>query len=199
MTTNNTIIPEGTFHGLQVSDQGVQSIAKALRINPDRLIARIEAALPAQAEQELYVKIGSDFKIQPESLAKLLREFLGPREVVATDSVAHAVGKNLIAYPFGDVNDFLTGVFDLLGMDLDINVSMRNAAKLVIAYGHGTEAVVDDLFANVEMVAKRLGLKGKDGKIVGIGIAFLVETAIPKRLKEGRPIPRTLSEYFESE
>lgn len=178
----------------------VQAVATTLRINPERLIVRIQKALPAVVEQQLYLQVGGDFRLQPESMAKLLREYLGDQELVAADLTSRSLGGNLVSNRFNDVAGFLQQVFGVISKDLDIPVSMRHAARLVIAYGEHAEEVLDDLIANAEYIRERFKLKTrKTERIVGFGIGFLVDKVLPKMAREGRPHPRTLTEYFERE
>lgn len=198
MTQNDVVVPETTE--LVAQNPKVQAIARSLRTNAERLVVRIKDALPAIVEQQLYLQVGADFRLQPESMAKLLREYLGDHQLIAADLVSRSIGENLVYNRFSDVADFLQQVFSLISKDLDIPVSMRNAAKLVIAYGEHAEDVVDDLIANSESIGKRLKLKThRTERIVSFGISFLTEKVLPKLAKEGRPHPLTLSEYFEME
>lgn len=198
--TNKDVVVVVETTVLVAQNPKVQAIAKSLRINAERLVVRIESALPAVVEQQLYLQVGGDFRLQPESMAKLLREYLGDHQLIATDLVSRPLGENLVYNRFNDVADFLQQVFNLISKDLDIPVSMRNAAKLVIAYGEHAEEVVDDLIANSDYLRERFKLKtSRTERVVSFGISFLVEKVLPKMAKEGRPHPRTLSEYFEME
>jgi hypothetical protein len=199
MTNNNDLVIVETTE-LVPANPRVQAIAMSLRINAERLVVRIENALPAVVEQQLYLQVGGDFRLQPESMSKLLREYLGNQQLVPADMVSRPIGENLVYNRFNDVADFLQQVFNLISKDLDIPVSMRNAAKLVIAYGEHAEEVVDDLIANSEYLKERFKLKtSRTERIVSFGIAMLTEKVLPKMAKEGKPNPRTLTEYFEQE
>jgi hypothetical protein len=84
----------------------VQKIATRLRWKPQTLIARIEQALPAVIEQQIYLAVG-DFRILPGSMAKLLRMYLGHQELQLEDLNPRPVGKNLTFSKFGSFAEFL--------------------------------------------------------------------------------------------
>lgn len=198
MTNNDVVVAETTE--LVAQNPKVQAIAKSLRIKAERLVVRIESALPAVVEQQLYLQLGGDFRLQPESMAKLLREYLGDQQLAAVDLVSRTMGENLVYNRFDDVEYFVQQVLNLISKDLDIPVSMRNAARLVIAYGEHAEEVVDDLIANSEYLKERFKLKTyRTERVVSFGISFLTEKVLPQMAKEGRSNPPTLSEYFERE
>lgn len=189
------------------SNPKVQAIAQRFRWSPEALIKRIQSALPAIVEQQIYLQVAKDLRMQPESLAKILRAYLGTQELQVADLEDYVVGENLIANRITDVADFLAGVFNLVNkVDSDFHefgISMQDAAQLVIQYGaDGAEAAIDHIDKNWEAIGQHLGFNQRHMKyprVMGTAIAFLVNEAIPDLEKRGLPAPLGLLAYFESD
>lgn len=196
--TKETSLAPAITTALVPANSQVQAIAKRFRWSEEKTIQRIQTALPAPVEQQVYLQLGGDFRIQPESMAKLLREFLGDRQLIAADLANHSIGHNLISSRFSEVADFLQRVFSLISKDVGLAISMRTAAKLVIAYGDGAELLVDEALANSEELARKFRLKFSDSyRIAGWVMTFLVEKILPKCAEAGRPNPGTIAEALE--
>ncbi len=190
-----------SVYALEVTGRRVQSVSGILHWKPETLIRRIKTALPAVVEQQLYLHVGGDFRIQPESLAKLLRSFLGSYELQPDDFFSVSVGNNLVKNKFADVADFLEGALTLLDkVSIDyagFTMSMEDAAELVKTYGpEGAESIIDSIAANIDHIAPRLNAENRSfERAMGIAIGFLVDVIIP----DNRSSPAVLDmlEYFQ--
>jgi len=79
------------------SNPNVIAVAEKLHWRPITTVRRIQKALPAVFEQQLYLVLGASFGILPETMAKLLRIFLESRSMVRSDMNYKVVGKNLVS------------------------------------------------------------------------------------------------------
>jgi len=191
------------IYALVPSNPLVKGIAKRFRWNPETLISRVEKALPSVVEQQIYLRVGEDFRIHPESLAKLLREFLGHTELIPEDFFDKPVGDNLVYNKAADVAEYLEGCFNLINkISIDysgVGISMKSAATLVKIYGpDGAEAIIDSIAVSLEDVSARMGWKDRSfERALCLAIGFLVKKVIPDMQKQGTPAVLDIMDYFE--
>ena len=198
--------PEGNrtiIHALVPSNQYVQAIAKRFKWKPETLIARVEKALPSVVEQQIYLRLGADFQIHPESLAKLLREYLGSYELKPEDFFNKKVGENLVMNKFADVAEFLEGALNLINkVSIEysgFSISMRSAAVLVDAYGpDGAENLIDSIASRLDEVIEHIGGEGRSfDRAMSIAIYFLVNKVMPEMRSHGAPAVLDIMDFFE--
>ena len=95
-TPNAAALAVAEEYALVASNPRVQLIAARLKWRADTAVRRIKDALPAPLEQQIYLAIApqqGESGILPESLAKLLRMFLGDRNLDLADLASNAPGR----------------------------------------------------------------------------------------------------------
>ena len=208
-TTANSVVmvsPQGirtVVHPLVPANSRVQAVAHQLKWKPETVVARVQKALPSVVEQQIYLRLGAEFRIQPESLKKLLREFLGPEELKPEDFFDREVGRNLIVNKFTEVAEFLEGALNLINkVSIEYSgfaLSMRSAAVLVNVYGpEGAEKIIDSISARIEEVGARTGGSHRSfDRAMGIAIHFLVNRIMPEMDNHGLPPVLDIMDFFE--
>src|SRR5580765_4268815 len=91
------MIPAGTSEdrtALIATNPRVKTIAFRLRWRTDTVIRRVQAAL-APVEQQIYLHVAGGFRLQPESLRKLLDVFC-PQPLTEADLVRTSPGRHLV-------------------------------------------------------------------------------------------------------
>lgn len=181
----------------------VQAIAARLRWRAERLIARVKRALPASVEQLLYLQLGESFRIHPETMATLLREYLGEQTLQSADLEDRSIGRNLYTNKFADVAEFLKnalGMLDKESLDIPFSISARTAAKLAIAYGDHVEDVISAIVSNLNEIAERLRMRhSSEREIIGVAVSFLLTKAMEYTTSRGLPDPLDILDFFEGQ
>ena len=201
-TTTGTAIAAADEFALVPTNSRVQAVARTMRWWAETTIAQIEKNLPAPMEQALYLVLAPEFRLRPGSLKILLREFLGERELQRTDLARREAGPNLILSRFAEVRDFLQATLSLVdkaSLDyVETGISMRDAARLVIAFGDHAEEVIDSLSANLGEIKRRFKMDNRsDARVMGFAIHWLATTVLDESRENGLPEPANILDYFE--
>ncbi len=185
---------------LIVTSPHVVAIATRLGWHPTTLIRRVEAALPSKVEQHAFLQMGPDFRIHPESFAKLLRLYLGNRQLSSSDLQEHQVSARLVRSTMSDIGDYIENALDLLEkISADIayyhlRMSMTDAGTLTIAYGNGALDIIQDIVGNLDVVRHKMHINQATPDRVVLMSAI---KRIIRWIDEGRVIPSDILETFE--
>lgn len=141
---------------LTIYDPRVVAVSSKMRWKPKTAIRRIESALPSIPERTIYLAIGGDFGLRPESFAKLLKIYLGANRMKA-DELQPSTRR------FLSLLEFIAAVLDLLKVQaLDypgLSLSIDNAAQIVLTYGNENyDHFFAMLEANLPQLRSRCGL-----------------------------------------
>jgi hypothetical protein len=182
----------------------VAKIALRLRWRPETAIRRIEKALPARIEQEIYLKLGSDFGIHPESMAKLLRFYLGEENLLIEDLDPKPIGNNLVSSKFTNFAEFLQAclyLLKLVGKEFtSFSISIEHAAMIVSHYGtENPEALIEMIDGNLEELCEMLAI-GNDRTYefrMRTCIWLIVTKVFAENKNSGRPDILDLAEILD--
>jgi hypothetical protein len=176
----------------------VKTIAWRLRWSTNTVIRRVRAALPSRIEQQLYLYVGGTFRLQPESLRKLLDVFCD-RPLMEGDLVRAEVGKNLVTSRFDETVEKLEIALQILDKTADLfyvqPIAMRRIAILVEAYGAEAEGVIASLVERSQELIERLRLRADISNGEATAVALKILTGRLDR-HEYRVLPLTLEEMF---
>ncbi|MES3005048.1 MAG: hypothetical protein V4690_02970 [Patescibacteria group bacterium] len=160
----------------------------------------MESSLTSKVEQEVYLLIAGGYRIQPESLLKMLKVFRGEDGLRPCDQEYNQVGKNLFKSKFDDVVEKVEQALVLVDKSsdsADYMMSMESAAQLVEAYGGHSEEILGEIVENLADVAKLLRIKSETPRvIVGVAIKVLVKKITDS--SQGSTLPMTIEEMFSS-
>ncbi|MGD0977403.1 MAG: hypothetical protein ABR875_03895 [Minisyncoccia bacterium] len=148
------------------TDDRVIAIASRLHWKPATAIRRIKNALPAVFEQQLYLVLGSSFRILPESMAKLLRIFLESRAMDRSDLDRIDMGKNLATSLFSEFSDFIRECLNLLKVLADkstgISITIETAAWVVLNFGtDNPERLIEMVDCQLDEVCEFFGINSQ--------------------------------------
>ncbi len=185
------------------SNPSVQKLATRLRWTPERAIIRIQRALPAPMEQQIYLAVASDFGILPESMAKLLRLYLGQQELQLEDLRPHPIGKNLQSSKFGSFAEYLRECLNLLKIVSKeysaFSLTIEHAGMIVLHYGtDNPELLIEMVDLNLEEMCDVLGISNEYpyGKRMGTCIWLMVKVVIPENRRNGCPDILDISDFL---
>lgn len=149
-------------YALVPTNEGIVAISKRFGWKPKTLIRRIEKSLKTVMEQQVYMMIGKDFGIQPESMKKLLRIFLGKKNLEMEDLVSVSVGENLVFSPFKLFAEYLRESLMLLRMVDEqyssFSLCMEQAGLIVLNYGEDSERFIEMVDNNLDEWCFALGV-----------------------------------------
>ena len=179
---------------LVVSNPSVMKLARRLRWTPERAIIRIKRALPAPFEQQIYLELASDFGILPESMAKLLRFYLGEEQLDIEDLEFRQVGPNLVTSKFVDFAEFLRECLSLLKLVskefTSFSLNIEYAAMIVRHYGTDQpELLIEMVDGNLEELCELLGVSNEHSysQRMRLCIWLMVTKIISENQLAGRP------------
>ena len=141
----------------------VQEISRSLRIRPHLLIARIESALPAEAEQELYLTIFEAYEvsIHPESFAGLMRVYHGSGQHQGNPIIETSTAPHTRASTIDHLSDYIAGALGLVDRYKQgdrPSVSYAVAGKLILLFGADQAAeLIEEAMAERDLVERALG------------------------------------------
>ncbi|MBA3733265.1 hypothetical protein H0W91_02720 [Patescibacteria group bacterium] len=181
-------------NALVPTNPSVMKLAKRLRWSPERAIIRIQRALPALFEQQIYLELASDFGILPESMAKLLRFYMGEEELDLEDLEFRQAGNNLVTSKFVDFAEFLRECLNLLKIVAkeftSFSLTVNHAAMIVYHYGTDQpELLIEMVDGNLEELCEVLGVNNEHpySQRMRLCIWLMVTKVIPENRSEGRP------------
>lgn len=179
-------------YALVPTNPSVQKLAKRLHWKPQTAIARIQRALPALMEQQIYLALAGDFAILPESMAKLLRLYLGYQELQLDDLNPRQVGKNLTYSKFGSFAEFLRECLNLLKIITReysaFSLSIEQAGFMVLHYGtDNPELLIEMVDTNLEEMCEVLGINNEQAysRRMRFCIWIVVSKIIPDNRRKG--------------
>jgi len=178
---------------LTVTNPRVLQIAHHLRWKPVTTIARIERALPSILEQQIYLAIApqlGESGLLPESLAKLLRMFLGSKELRLEDmKPSYPTPKHL-----DEFIEFLGECITLLKIITReysaFSLKIDDAALIVLRYGtNDPERLIEMVDNELERICEVLDISNNIsyGTRMSICLNAVVTQVIPENQKRGAP------------
>lgn len=190
----NTELSSTTESGLVPSNPLVVRMAKRLRWSPERAVARIQRALPAPLEQQIYLELASDFGIHPETMSKILRFYLGENNLQIEDLEPRPIGQNLVVSKFASFAEFLGGCLDLLKLVSseygELGLSVMHVANIVQHYGiYEPERLIETIDTNIDEMTDMLGIGDDRGHAdkMRLCIWLVVTKIIPEQKRNGCP------------
>lgn len=181
----------------------VMKIALRLHWGPERAVARIKRALPAALEQQIYLAIASDFGLLPESMAKLLRFYLGEQELQLEDLAPRPIGLNMVTSKFATFAEFLRECLNLLKLVskefTSLSLTIEHAAMIVLHYGvDQPELLLEMIDGNLEELCELLGVSNEHpySQRMRLCIWLMVTKVIPENRREGRPDILDISDFL---
>lgn len=176
------------------TNPAVVKMAKHLRWTPERAIVRIQRALPAPMEQQVYLAVAADFGILPKSMAKLLRFYLGDQNLQLEDLVPRPVGPHMVSSKFSVFAEYLRECLSLLKIVTkeysSLSLNVEYAAMIVTHYGTDQpELLIEMVDNNLEELCELLGVSNEHsyGHRMRLCIWLMVTKVIPENRKNGRP------------
>lgn len=159
---NNALACKEEF-GLVPTNPKIVSLSTRWNWRPQTLIRRIESALPAPMEQQLYLTVANDFRIRPESVAKLLRMFLGRNALTIDDLNPVQVEANIYFSRIRAFSEFLRECLNLLRIVVyeydGLTLTIEQAGQIVLCYGtENPELIIELIDNNLDALAEFLGV-----------------------------------------
>ena len=188
---------------LMITNPTVVALSKAFHWKPETTIARIERALPAKFEQQVYLAVAESFRIQPESLAKILAIYRGPKPLSVTDLERRTLGKNVVTNSFGDFADFFEACMNLVKIivkEYEAFVpSMELAAFIVQAFGNNhPEALIEMIDTNLDEFCEffEISIHHTYSERMRLCTWLYIVKLLPKLRKQGVPDVLNVEEFF---
>lgn len=154
-----------------ISDPRVITLSDRWGWKPQTVVERVKESLPAPIEQQAYLELASGFGIQPESFAKILRGYLGDRELAMYDlDTAKGIATEVFTY--------VLQTMDLIHQDRkewEIGLSIKTATKLVMLFGEKAVEVVDDIFIHASDICQLKGWQVDDHKTAALALNYIIE------------------------
>ncbi len=188
---------------LTITNPRVVHIAHHLRWKPVTTIARIERALPSILEQQIYLAIApmvGESGLLPESLAKLLRIFLGSKELRLEDlTPGYPTQKN-----FDEFIEFLGECITILKVIkheyITLGLSINDAALIVLRYGtNDPERLIEMVDNNLEQLCEVLDISNNIpyGTRMRVCLNVVITKVIPGNQKSGAPDLLDFTDFIE--
>lgn len=171
----------------------VVSIAARAHWKPDTLVRKIKDALPAPVEQQLYLRIAESVRVQPSSLGKILRVFLGNKTLQPRDMIDRSVGKNLSVNLFVKTLDLALETLAVTHVMAEEYgpVTIELGARLVKAYGpDNVQDVIDSLLC---YLTARMDV---GDRIRAMAIAWFAREGLSYCEDRGTPYPSDVEEWL---
>lgn len=191
-------------YALVITNPRVQKLAKHLKWKPQTAVARIERALPAKMEQQIYLALASDFAILPESMAKLLRLYLGHEQLQLDDLNPRPVGRNLIHSKFITFAEFLRESLNFLKIVAKeytaFSLSIDQAGFMVLNYGtDNPQLLIEMVDTNLEEMCEVLGISNDKAYSVRMRLCIwiVVSKIIPENRRKGQTDALDITDFLE--
>lgn len=189
-------------YALVPTNPQVQHIAKHLRWRPTTAIARIQRALPSILEQQIYLAIApqaGESGLLPESLAKLLRLYLGHTQLQLEDLVPGSSGQDR----FDSFVEFLGESINLLKIITKeysaFSLKITDAGLIVLHYGtNDPERLIEMIDDNLEQVCDVLDVSNNLSYSLRMRlcVSIVVSKIIPENNKNGSPDLLDLTDFL---
>ena len=184
------------------SNESVQLLARRLRWRPETTITRIKRALPAVLEQQIYLTIApqaGESSLLPESMAKLLRLYLGHQHLQLEDLAPGSTGRTR----FNSFAEFLGECLSLLKVVTkeyhSFSLKIEHAGMIVLQYGKDDpERLIEMVDCNLEDMCEVLGINNEMGyeKRMSICVSVVVTKIIPENHRSGAPDLLDLTDFL---
>lgn len=201
--STQALVPIQDFD-LVIHNPKVVSIAERLHWKPVTAIRRIKSALPSPLEQQIYLSVATDFGILPESMAKLLRIYLGNKHLMLEDLEFKEVGNNLCYSNFNEFSIFLSECLNLLKIITNeysvLGLSIEQAGRMVLHYGtDDPEMLIELVDNNLETMCEFFGISSLHdyGFKMRVCIWIMIGIVIPDNRNRGMMDPLDLSCLWE--
>lgn len=200
--TTTTVVVAEQF-ALVATNPRIQAIAQRFRWKPEKVIARIKRALPAVMEQQIYLAVApqpGESGILPESMAKLLRLYLGHHQKLQlSDLSPGSPGRSR----FDSFAEFLGECINLLKIVTKeysaFTLSIANAGMIVLHYGKDDpERLIEMVDCNLEEMCDVLNISNERSysERMRICVWAVVTRIIPMNHRTGTPDLLDLTDFF---
>lgn len=143
-----------TLIGLVPTNPKVVALATRWGWKPETLIGKVERQLPNLYERRLWVMIGPEFRLQPNSIYRIIRAVFPHRELIESDFEDKIVGPNLRVNRIERLREFLNQVLafiEKVDNEFGCYISITTALELIRLYGEeGAETMVASLAVDYE-------------------------------------------------
>lgn len=204
MTGSKRSIARIEEHGLVPTNPRVQTLAKRLHWKPQTAITRIQTALPAPLEQQIYLALAGDFAILPESMAKMLRMYLGYQELRLEDLNPRPTGKNTSFSKFNTFAEFLRECLNILKIVAkeysSFALSIEHAGLIVLHYGTDSpELLIELVDNNLEVICEVLGINNQHsyGWRMRLCVWIIAGKIIPDNRRRGQTDLLDITDFLE--
>lgn len=189
-------------YALVPTNPRVQALATRFRWKPERVVARVQRALPAVLEQQIYLAIApqsGESGILPESMAKLLRMFLGYQQLQLEDLAPGSPGRGR----FDSFAEFLGECINLLKIVTKeysaFSLNVQHAGMIVLHYGKDDpERLIEMVDCNLEEMCEVLGISNERsyGERMRMCVWVVVTKIIPMNHQRGTPDLLDLTDFL---
>lgn len=145
---------------ITVADPRVATVAHNFGWKPNTVLARIKRALPSVVEQQLYLDLAGDFKIQPESFGKILSGFIGERELSIHDLGPKGIAREVIEHLLQTLN-----LIQLDRAEWGIRLSMDMASSLANNFGEYAAEMVGEVDSHIHEICEVMGWNKKNPSV----------------------------------
>lgn len=199
---SNVVTIRDEQYALVVTNPSVQLLANRLRWKPETAITRIKRALPAILEQQIYLAIApqtGESALLPESLAKLLRLYLGYQKLDLQDVAPGSTGRQR----FSSFAEFLGDCLNLLKIVTKeytaFTLKIEHAGLIVLHYGNNDpERLIEMVDCNLEEMCEVLDISNNlsYSMRMGICVSVVVTKIIPQNHRNGSPDLLDLTDFL---
>jgi hypothetical protein len=201
-TNGNAAIIVAEQYALTPTNTSVKAVARRFRWQPETAVRRIKEALPAPLEQQIYLAIAPEHGesgLLPESMAKLLRMFLGDRSFELEDIAPDAQRRGTFE-AFADFLGECIMLLKILTADYPgLGLSIAHAGMVALHYGpDNTDILIEIVDSNLEELCTFLGVSNGQSyaRRMRICLSIIAGKIIPDNKQRGVPDPLDLSDFL---
>jgi hypothetical protein len=189
-------------YALVPTNPNIQLLANRLRWRPETAIARIKRSLPALMEQQIYLAIApqaGESSLLPESMAKLLRLYLGHQHLQLEDLSPGSPGRsrfNSFAEYLGECLNLLKNITKEYSA---FSLKIEDAGMIVLQYGKDDpERLIEMVDCNLEEICEVLDINNNLSYSLRmrLAVSIVVNRIIPENHKSGTPDLLDLSDFL---
>lgn len=131
------------------SNPVIREVAKRIRATPEKLVGRIELALPTAIARLSYLQLSENgLSMYPESFVKIWMEIVGDQELTLQDLSENGRAMSVFESILQTVE-----ILDLDRQELLSRLSVRNAARFVNLFGANTKDLLQSVYDNIDEIA----------------------------------------------
>ncbi len=179
--------------GLTIHNPKILTLATRWGWKPQTLLAHIKRDLPSVVEREIYLEIGLENRLRPSTLGKLLRGYLGERELQVHDLIDN---NGLIE----QVQAFLMQTIVFLEKTSveygDINFSTNTVIEFVNAYGQDAETIMASVMSNLSELAEHFNIANRSTSQQVSILLHIFAKEIKCRVEQGNMIAVTFEDLL---